>query len=30
MMIAASATGGVRITAEQRVWDLGRETERVA
>ena len=30
MMIAASATGGVRITAEQRSWDLGREAEQVA
>ena len=29
MMIAASATGGVRIVAEQRSWNLGRE-ERVA
>ena len=30
MMMAASGTGGVRITAEQRAWDLGRETEKVA
>lgn len=30
MMMAASATGGVHITAEQSAWDLGRETERVA
>jgi hypothetical protein len=30
MMIAASATGGVRITAEQRSWEVGRETEKVA
>ena len=30
MMMAASATGGVRIVAEQRSWGLGRESERVA
>ena len=30
MMMAASATGGVRVVAEQRAWGLDRETERVA